>query len=362
MSKGAVIPPEGPGRMFVEPVHGLRGLSALLVFFCHVFDISKKYGFLPSSISWALPIMVGGAHGVQIFFLISGFLITGSVIHHADAAQFLVDRCIRIYPVFLLIHLISFGLGPLLQYKVFAGITLPGWCRLFVENLFFLPGVFPIPAVQTNAWSLSYEALFYLVAALTYVVGKRLGSRAAASLVILVSAVTLWWLPYCVFFLMGVGVYLFSRRIHLRLPDFLSVILLPATLVLLSLADNGQSTWGNNRWRVYAASISGLLMFWSVVQGRCYLSRFLKSRLLMYFGTISYSFYLWHAVVTFPLKFFFVRESARIGLPWAMFLFGVSGLLGSIAVAHVSYEILEKLIGRKLRAMWRERKLQVEHA
>jgi peptidoglycan/LPS O-acetylase OafA/YrhL len=96
-------------------------------------------------------------------------------------------------------------------------------------------------------------------------------------------------------------------------------------------------------------------MFWSVVKGRCYLSRFLTTRLLAYFGTISYSFYLWHAVVTFPLKFVFAREVGRLGAFWTMVLFGIFGLIGSVLVSHVSYELLEKRVGRALRAKMRKR-------
>lgn len=349
MENRPVIAAEGPGRTFVQSIHGLRGLSALLVYFCHVGDISRKYGFFPESALWSIPLFRSGAHGVQIFFLISGFLITGSLIHHADAAQFLIDRCIRIYPVFLIIHLLSFGLGPFLRYKAFAGITFANWCGLFVENLFFLPGVIRTPAVQTNAWSLSYEALFYLLAALTYVIAKRFGSPAAPTFVFIVAVVTLYYLPFCIFFLMGAGVYFGSRRIDLDLPHFLSIPLFLATLFLLSYREE-------NRWAVYGASLCGVLMFWSVVKGRCYLSRLLTTRFLAYFGTISYSFYLWHAVVTFPLKFIFAREVGKLGAFWAIVLFGASGLIGSVFVSQASYELLEKRLGRVLRTRMRKRK------
>jgi peptidoglycan/LPS O-acetylase OafA/YrhL len=252
MDNRPVAAAEGPSRTFVQSIHGLRGLSALLVYFWHVCDISSKYGFFPESALWSIPVLRSGAHGVQIFFLISGFLITGSLIHHADAAQFLIDRCIRIYPVFLVIHLLSFGLGPFLQYKVFAGITFAGWCGLFIENLFFLPGVIPTPAVQTNAWSLSYEALFYLLAALTYVIARRFGSRTAPVFVFILSLVTLYYLPFCIFFLMGAGVYLWNRKADLDLPRFFSIPLFLVTLLLLSYGEE-------NRWMVYAASLSGVL-------------------------------------------------------------------------------------------------------
>jgi len=67
------LSPEGPGRTFLPSGHGLRGLSALLVYFFHVYDMSRKQGVFPSSAAWSIPIFQCGAHGVQIFFMINGF-------------------------------------------------------------------------------------------------------------------------------------------------------------------------------------------------------------------------------------------------------------------------------------------------
>ena len=225
------------------------------------------------------------------------FLITGSVLNHATARRFLIDRCIRIYPVFLTIHLLSFAVGPVIGYKVFSGISVGGWLRLFVENLLLLPGIFNLPLVQLNAWSLSYEALFYIVAALTYVLAVRTDRNWALAFACAASAVSLWHSPQCIFFLMGILVYFCRPIAALNIPGFVSIPMLLAMLWILLLAEG-------NSVLAYAAVLPGVVLFWSVVDGSCLLSQFTRTPVMMYFGAISYSFYLWSPVVTFPLKFF----------------------------------------------------------
>lgn len=86
-------------RKFNASVHGLRGLAALSVFVFHtIFQIQFTAPF-----PFALEATLGSLRsGVQLFFMISGYLITGSIIRHANVRAFLLDRVARIYPVFLL--------------------------------------------------------------------------------------------------------------------------------------------------------------------------------------------------------------------------------------------------------------------
>jgi peptidoglycan/LPS O-acetylase OafA/YrhL len=342
MTTKVALSPEGPGKSFLPAVHGLRGLSALMVYFFHVYDMTQKQGFFPASAAWSIPIFQAGSHGVQIFFMISGFLITGSIINHANPKRFLIDRCIRIYPVFLTIHLISFAVGPFLRYKVFAGITVGGWFKLFIENVLFLPGIFNLPLVQLNAWSLSYEALFYIIAVLTYMLALRAGKTVAWVFVCLVSAALLWQYPQCIFFITGVTVYFCRPLLALKIPKYLSIPALLAMLYVFYLA-------GERPLLVYAAAIPGWIMFWSVVDGACWLSKITKTRVMMYFGSISYSFYLWHEVVTFPLKFIFAREVGKLGQGMAVLCFGITGFVGSVIIAHLSYKLLEVGVAQSLK-------------
>src|SRR5580704_6359250 len=113
-------------------IHGLRGIAALIVFLFHVYDQPRLLGLIPETLPLALKIaIVSLSSGVDLFFMISGYLITASLIRHANVRTFLTDRVIRIYPVFLFLHLCLFAVAPLIKYKWMAGITPTAWVLNF---------------------------------------------------------------------------------------------------------------------------------------------------------------------------------------------------------------------------------------
>jgi len=331
----------GSGK-FLPAIQGLRGFSAFIVFLYHVYDMSRKQSFFPSVPGWIPDVMRLGQQGVMVFFMISGFLIVGSLISHANVRRFLMDRAIRIYPVFLTIQLLSFVVGPLVGYKVFHGLTPGGYFVMFWENLLFLPGIFDLPLVQLNAWSLSFEALFYLIAAATYVVAFRAGRMPAWLFVSLVCVPLIWIYPAGIFFVVGAVIYFVRPDKIYSLPKFLSLLSLATMLMVLVV-------FSGNRWAVFAAAIPGALAFWSVVGGKCWLSSLLKTKPLLYMGTISYSFYLWHPVVTFPIKMLVGKYAARMGSVTPVLVFGVLGFAGSLLISHFSQKLLEDRLAKYLK-------------
>ncbi|HEX4506028.1 MAG TPA: acyltransferase [Alphaproteobacteria bacterium] len=335
-------------RNLNRQIHGLRGFSALAVFVYHVYGMGTLWNFWPASLNPVAPFFAAGKHGVEIFFIISGYLITGSLIRHASAAKFLVDRAIRIYPVFLTIQLIVFAVGPVIHYKWLSGISPPAWAMAFVENGLFLPGIFDLPLAQLNAWSLSYEAAFYLLAAASYVLARHAGRRPVIAALAVLAAILVVFAPQharAVFFLPGVAIYFLSRRAPLDLPPWLRAFSVPALIATLAVLTVAETVEG----LIYAAAITGFVFFLCVVEGRCLLSALLRTRFLQYLGTISYSFYLWSPVVTFPMKLVIQRYlHGRLDDRGIVALFATIGFAASVVVAHASYRVLEDAAGRWL--------------
>ncbi len=326
-------------------IHGLRGFSTLAVFVYHVYGMGILWGFWPTALDPVAPLFSAGKHGVEIFFIISGYLITGSLIRHKSAEKFLIDRAIRLYPVFMTIQLLVFGLGPFVHYKWMSGISLLAWSRAFIENGLFMPGIFDVPLAQLNAWSLSYEASFYLLSAACFVLARRLGRWPVYVGLVIILALALPHYQRAIFFLPGVAIYFLSRRSALQLPGWFRAFSLPAILLTLALLTTSETHAG----LIYVALIPAFAFFISVVEGQCLLSRLLRTRFLQYLGTISYSFYLWSPVVTYPMKI--VIEKAlhgRVDDKVNVVLFAIVGFAASVAVSHISYRLLEDGVGRRL--------------
>jgi peptidoglycan/LPS O-acetylase OafA/YrhL len=327
-------------------IHGLRGLATLLVFIYHLYGVGNLWGFWPTSLDPVAGFFLAGRHGVEIFFIISGYLITGSLLRHQQAGRFLLDRCIRIYPVFLAIQILVFALGPVLGYKWMAGISLTEWATAFAYNGLFLPGLFELPLAQLNAWSLSYEVAFYLVCAAGFVAARRLGKAVTTIALSLVVALLLYRYPVGVFFLVGVAIFFLVSWRGTAAPRALRRLSLVAFLLTLG----GLTVDAYPQWRTYLVCLPALMFFWSIVDGRCALSAFLRHRLLQYFGTISYSFYLWSPFVTYPMKLAitkFMVGHVNSLLIWS--LFAILALAASIIAAHLSYIYLEDRAGTYLR-------------
>jgi exopolysaccharide production protein ExoZ len=115
--------------------------------------------------------MGGGGTGVDLFFVLSGFLIYGAVRKpRLNAPRFFSRRVQRIYPAFLAVFLVYLAISPFLGHADDASgrygnripDTLIGSVMYVTSNLIFLPGIFPIQPIMNVAWSLSYEWFFYL--------------------------------------------------------------------------------------------------------------------------------------------------------------------------------------------------------
>jgi peptidoglycan/LPS O-acetylase OafA/YrhL len=155
-------------------MEGLRGVAILLVFLAHYYDIVWRDLHSGSAALSTLgnAMMGAGATGVDLFFVLSGFLIYGAVRKPAlDLRKFLVRRTQRIYPAFLAVLLIYLAMTPFLhlmhsnsdRYASRMPDTAMGTAMYVLANVAFIPGIFPVKPIMNVAWSLSYEWFFYLL-------------------------------------------------------------------------------------------------------------------------------------------------------------------------------------------------------
>src|SRR6185437_14170487 len=158
MSLGSQIDPRRPGvderRIFaskgLDNIQALRAIAALLVVFVHLAVPVAALGVAPF-----------GAGGVDLFFVISGFIMVYTTVGRPiSGAEFLGRRIVRIVPLYWLLTLAVFGIAliapTLLQF------TTASWGQL-LKSLFFIPFAKANGDVQPVlflGWTLNYEMFF----------------------------------------------------------------------------------------------------------------------------------------------------------------------------------------------------------
>lgn len=200
-------------------LQGVRALAAIGVVLFH-------FGLMPAT---GLPFRIG-ASGVDLFFVLSGFIIAHSSTR--DPRRFLAHRLIRVVPAYWFVTLIA------------ALFTLPnmglaeasGW---LVQSLFHLPGPGGRPVLIFVAWTLVYELAFYLLYWLALRFGPRRAPLVSLALLPILALVHLPGLPgpwpLLLEFGLGLGIYLLAERYDVlrSVPGGAGLLIAGVGLILL---------------------------------------------------------------------------------------------------------------------------------
>ena len=355
------------------PMEGMRGISALLVFFVHFNSLFGSRAQSPQLADILLFLGTIGHRGVDVFFMLSGFIVYGILIKKPIGYfSFARRRIVRLYPVFTTIFvlyvILSLTFAPNDRLSGSFGSNIV----YLAANYLMLPGLFPIIPLITVAWSLSYELFFYLTLPLATII-LRLSEWPQTKRVILVIAISIVHLALAGTGLVG----------HPRMVMFTCGILLRETISF-------QTIWSRPAWR-QAGSIASLAAFggalaveglgaaptlalysglvvdiegWRLgllfaatyalgyfaLYGDGFLVKWFRWDWIRWFGNISYSYYLVHGLVLHILlrAFELIRVPHSLSLLSFMLLFVFSFLATSLGGA-VLFLAVEKpfLSGRR---------------
>lgn len=341
-------------------IQGFRGLCASMVFVYHVMNSKIVPGVDSFPLVWNAFVYFTSSfrYGVEMFFMISGYVILGSLRRHANLRAFFADRALRIFPAWTPLHILLFVGGPFVGWGFFHGIDAPHWLIYFAADLFLLPTIINLPLAHPAAWSLSYEWTFYLLAAGGLAMARARRNDVALAVVgTLVVATILNFFPRGVFFIPGVIVAMGESRFVAHRKWFaypipaLLVFLLAwrATNVDIASIDTLLIEWVRDLrilWLAIALA-AGTYLFASVALGEGLSVRILATRLFQFLGNISYSFYLWHPVVMFPVKRLAVAYvTPRLG-PWGgLAFFTIVSLAVALVLSWLSWRLFEKRLTR----------------
>jgi peptidoglycan/LPS O-acetylase OafA/YrhL len=251
----------------------LRGVAALAVVLYH-FTAWYGHGAAGHPAPGPSWVFTRGHFGVELFFIISGFVICLTLERARTARDFAAARIARLYPAFLACLLITLSAG-------LAFGAPPPTPTALIANATMLPELFGARMIDGSYWSLLYEVVFYSLAAICLLV---LRWRA-------IEALCAAWFAH----LFVIGVMLF--RMHAGQANRWTVVVLIAALECVFLGPH---------WSFAPVSVIGYaLMIWGfaalVWVAVSPWGRFLAIAPLRFLGRISYPLYLVHQAAGFLL-------------------------------------------------------------
>jgi len=375
----ASVASERDRRPRIPELDGLRGLAIALVLFYHYFSCAVQYRprtflsyfFVPSRLSWS---------GVDLFFVLSGFLIGGILLDAKESTNyfkvFYIRRFFRIAPIYAVL-LLSFvavraALGVSAQSTFFwtLGGTMPMWTYpLFIQNFWMAAAGLFGGGWLSATWSLAVEEQFYLtLPSLVRFFSRRailacliLGIVAAPAFRVALFRPTLtgWLASYVLLFcradalLIGVlsALLLRSKTWAGRIANssywFPGLLLsLLAVAAILTKIGAGVTTlkMASFGYTSLAALYACLLLFVCTRPGH-FLAAVARWRPLRWLGSIAYGAYLFHQPIQ-GLAFAIVRGGEPRIDNLSSLLLTIVALALTLGLARLSWNFFESRLVR----------------
>lgn len=351
----------------IPGLDGLRGIAVIAVIIYHA-DISQ---------------LAGGFLGVDVFFVLSGFLITSLLLDEMartsmiDRANFYIRRIRRLFPALFLVLLFSVMISGLFvidaAYHVrrdlpWALTFVLNWSYLFFEQSYFVN--ISRPPLLQHLWSLSVEEQFYVIwpLALIGLAKLRVGNLSTRTKVFVTSATlaiaSSWWMthlanangypipndPSRVYFgtdthamglLIGAATAALWRSDKLNLkitPDRAAAMNLFGVVSLAGLLYFFIGVSELNPWLYRGGflvlSLTTALLIVVAAHPGLKFGNYLGNQVLTWFGDRSYGIYLWH----WPI-FVLLRAGVDVSWPDPVALIVKFGLV--LIVSDLSYRFIE---------------------
>ncbi len=304
----------------------LRAFAAINVCILHLISTAANYSFTPNYLS----ILKGwGNNGVDIFFVLSGFIILHSQLQKKRSFRdFFKFRIIRIVPIYWFITMILVLCYLIIPEKALNS-DLPSTEYIF-QSLFFLSSLnsdFFVPFVGVG-WTLELEMLFYLIFGLSLIFGQWNKSYLFIFLcLVIISIITSNFI--LVEFLFGMLIALAFNNVKLQHKYGLIIASIGFLLLLCSI---NQINDINLTRIVFWGLPSSLIVF-----GLVYAKQF-NNALLKYLGDASYSIYLIHPFIISA----FYKLITLLSITTNHDLLAIIALFLSVSCGAFMYSYIEK--------------------
>jgi len=335
------------GRPRLGEIDALRGVAALAVVLFHYSTrFHELYPELPTT-SWQVP---HGHYGVNLFFIISGFVIFMTLERTQVASDFVISRFSRLFPMY--------WAAVALTFVVTHWLGLPGKLVSLgaaAANVLMFHNLLGVPHVDGVYWTLEVELYFYCGMLLLFLRGgmHRVFEATAALLLVrwayfiahagwgidlsftVGRLLILKQLPW---FVLGIAIYVLTQTQASRLEHGRALVAGVFAVVTLAVTDSLMLG-------ALAAVLAALV--WLAASGRLPLP---GGPLLPWLGSISYPLYLLHENVGWSL----MRKALLHG--WSADMAAAAVLLAMLGLAHLASRGIEQPAMRWVRQRWHARK------
>ena len=339
-------------KVHYPSINGLRAISIMMVVFHH-FDL-KDHPWIDRKVyHWYNPIfsfLEDGQLGVNVFFLLSGFLITVLLLREEASTKaislkkFYIRRVLRIFPAYYFMLLVYC----ILQLIGVIYLSHTSWLTSLTFTKYFCVEEDWLTA---HAWSLSIEEHFYLIWPLIFICGSRIRKAFVVFLIVFVPVVRVYlyhdpveWITElsiftridaiatgCLFALYKDEIIEMIRSHWVKL-FYISAVSLFILHYITPHVDKGIFRFifvplGCTHGTI-ANFLIGVIMMYSVFGPQTIWFRFLNLRAMHYIGMLSYSIYLWQQIFTWNTSHWLNQFPQNL-----------AGMLG---MALFSYYVIEK--------------------
>jgi peptidoglycan/LPS O-acetylase OafA/YrhL len=380
----AATPAAGPlGRPAPRPalrghlpaLDGVRGLAILMVLLFHFVGQTTATNRFESAVNGVLSY---GLLGVDLFFVLSGFLITGILYDSRSSPGyfrgFYMRRVLRIFPLYYAVLAIVFFVVPLvpaLRGSEIAGLRdRQAWAWLYGVNVYLaIQGGWVLSYIE-HFWSLAVEEHFYLfwpllvwwlarrpralMGAALALAAASFAGRVAASLSGVSPVATTVLTPlqldalclggFFAVWLRQPGGEAAVRRVILPMA-LVAGALLACDFALHRFTDFGLAEMRAARGGAFRLAFAALLLQALFAPASSVTARFFRSGPMIALGKYSYGLYVYHHF----LSYYLVRHGTELALAravgshtLAVAIQAVLGMAASMAIAWLSYELFEK--------------------
>jgi peptidoglycan/LPS O-acetylase OafA/YrhL len=368
-----------PTKVYFPSLNGLRFIAALMVIIHHLEQIKSLFGLPNAFTEWHF-IKIMGNLGVDLFFTLSGFLITYLLLSEhdkfktIDVKRFYIRRCLRIAPLYYVIIILGLFILPHLDFFTIPQYT-EGVQNGFGKKTFFY--FFMLPNVVSNlyayipylgqTWSMGVEQQFYLIWPLILKFSKnhlKVFGGIILGMVLITNVLYYLSLPENGIIEQGSSVFYFISALYpffemLRISCmaigaigayYLYYLNAPVLRFLFSSYTQLISFVLVLQLMLFGIEIPVFhheiySLFFTIIilnlaaNPNCYFN--LENKILDYLGKISYSIYMWHGIALIVGLKSAMAYNPKVDDFYSILVYYVVSLVVTLVLSSISYELFE---------------------